>query len=65
MNINKSPRRIDRKAGKRNKKVNMIRSYRNTKITKPLYSSPYYLREIEKQKNIKISQKRNEQLIIL
>ena len=53
MNINKSPRRIDRKAGKRNKKVIMIRSYRNTQITKPLYSSPYYLQEIEKQKKHK------------
>jgi hypothetical protein len=36
---NKSPRRIDRKTGARNKK-----------ITKPLYSSPCYLGEIEKQK---------------
>ena len=44
MYTNKSPRRIDRKAGARNKK-----------ITKPYYSSPYYsspcyLGEIEKQK---------------
>ena len=53
MNINKSPRRIDRKAGQRNKKAIMIRSYRNTKITKPPYSSPYYLHEIEKQKEHK------------
>ena len=39
MYTNKSPRRIDRKAGARNKKV-----------IKPLYSSPCYLGEIEKQK---------------
>ncbi len=39
MYTNKSPRRIDRKAGARNKK-----------IIKPLYSSPCYLGEIEKQK---------------
>ena len=64
MNINKSPRRIDRKAGKRNKKVIMIRSYRNTKITKPPYSSPYYLQEIEKKKH-KNKSKKNEKLIIL
>ena len=45
MYTNKSPRRIDRKAGARNKK-----------ITKPFYSSPSYLGEIEKQKkNSKIS----------
>ena len=36
MYTNKSPRRIDRKAGARNKK-----------IIKPLYSSPCYLGEIE------------------
>ena len=42
MYTNKSPRRIDRKAGARNKK-----------IIKPLYSSPYYLHEIEKQKEHK------------
>ena len=39
MYTNKSPRRIDRKAGARNKK-----------ITKSYYSSPCYLGEIEKQK---------------
>jgi len=39
MYSNKSPRRIDRKAGARNKK-----------IIKPLYSSPCYLGEFEKQK---------------
>ena len=39
MYTNKSPRRIDRKAGARNKK-----------IIKPLYSRPCYLGEIEKQK---------------
>ena len=39
---NKSPRRIDRKTGARNKK-----------ITKPLYSSPCYLEEIKKQKKKK------------
>jgi len=39
MYANKSPRRIDRKAGESNKK-----------IIKPLYSSPCYLEEIEKQK---------------
>jgi hypothetical protein len=39
---NKSPRRIDRKTGIRNKK-----------IIKPLYSSPCYLEEIEKQKKKK------------
>ncbi len=42
MYTNKSPRRIDRKAGARNKK-----------ITKPFYSSPCYLGEIEKQKKPK------------
>ena len=42
MYTNKSPRRIDRKAGARNKK-----------IIKPLYSSPCYLGEIEDQKNKK------------
>ena len=42
MYTNKSPRRIDRKAGARNKK-----------ITKPFYSSPCYLGEIEKQRNPK------------
>jgi hypothetical protein len=42
MHINKSPRRIDRKAGARNQK-----------IIKPLYSSPCYLGEIEKQKKKK------------
>ncbi len=42
MYTNKSPRRIDRKAGARNKK-----------ITKPFYSSPCYLGEIEKQKKSK------------
>ena len=42
MYTNKSPRRIDRKAGARNKK-----------IIKPLYSSPCYLGEIEKQKKKK------------
>ena len=46
MYTNKSPRRIDRKA-----------SVRNKKIIKPLYSSHCYLGEIEKQKkkNEKIS----------
>jgi|TARA_B110000196_G_C20791944_1_gene495989 hypothetical protein len=39
MYTNKSPRRIDRKAGARNKK-----------ITKPFYLNPCYLGEIEKQK---------------
>ena len=39
MYTNKSPERIDRKAGARNKK-----------ITKPFYSSPNYVGEIEKQK---------------
>ena len=39
MYTNKSPRRIDRKAGARNKK-----------ITKPFYLSSSYLGEIEKQK---------------
>jgi hypothetical protein len=38
----KSPRRIDKKAGALNKK-----------IIKPLYSSPCYLGEIEKQKKKK------------
>ena len=42
MYTNKSPRRIDRKAGARNKK-----------IIKPLYSSPCYLGKIEKQKKKK------------
>ena len=42
MYTNKSPRRIDRKAGARNKK-----------IIKPLYSSPCYLGEIKKQKKKK------------
>ena len=42
MYTNKSPRRIDRKDGARNKK-----------ITKPFYSSPCYLGEIEKQKKSK------------
>ena len=44
MYTNKSPRRIDRKAGARNKK-----------ITKPFYSSPCYLEEmeIERQKKKK------------
>jgi hypothetical protein len=42
MYANKSPRRIDKKAGARNKK-----------IIKPLYSSPCYLGEIEYQKNKK------------
>ena len=42
MYTNKSPWRIDRKAGARNKK-----------IIKPLYSSPCYLGEIEKQKKKK------------
>jgi|TARA_B100001964_G_scaffold155856_1_gene171298 hypothetical protein len=42
MYTNKSPRRIDRKTGARNKK-----------IIKPLYSSPCYLGEIEKQKKKK------------
>ena len=42
MYANKSPRRIDKKAGARNKK-----------IIKPLYSSPCYLGEIEDQKNKK------------
>ena len=40
MHSNKSPRRKDRKAGTRNKK-----------IIKHLYSSPCYLGEIEYQKN--------------
>ena len=39
MYTNKSPRRIDRKAGARNKK-----------ITKPFYLRPSYLGEIEKPK---------------
>jgi hypothetical protein len=39
MYSNKLPKRIDRKASARNKK-----------IIKPLYSSPCYLGEIEKQK---------------
>ena len=39
MYTNKSPRRIDRKAGARNKK-----------ITKHFYLNPCYLGEIEKQK---------------
>ena len=42
MFANKSPRRIDRKAGARNKK-----------IIKPLYSSPCYLGEFEKEKKKK------------
>ncbi len=42
MCTNKSPRRIDRKAVARNKI-----------IIKPLYSSPCYLGEIEKQKKKK------------
>jgi len=42
MYANKSPRRIDRKAGARNKK-----------ITKPFYSSPCYLGEIEIEKQKK------------
>ena len=42
MYTNKSARRIDRKAGARNKK-----------IIKPLYSSPCYLEEIKKQKKKK------------
>ena len=42
MYTNKSPRRIDRKAGARNKK-----------ITKPFYSSPCYLGEIGNQKKSK------------
>ena len=42
MYANKSPRRIDKKTGARNKK-----------IIKPLYSSPCYLGEIEDQKNKK------------
>jgi hypothetical protein len=42
MCTNKSPRRIDRKTGARNKKV-----------IKSLYSSPCYLGEIEKQKKKK------------
>ena len=42
MYSNKSPRRIDRRAGARNKK-----------ITKPLYLKPCYLGEIEEQKNKK------------
>ncbi len=42
MCTNKSPRRIDRKTGSRNKKV-----------IKSLYSSPCYLGEIEKQKKKK------------
>ena len=44
MYTNKSPRRIDRKAGARNKK-----------ITKPFYSSPCYLgdREAKKEKKKK------------
>jgi hypothetical protein len=42
MYTNKSPRRIDRKAGARNKK-----------ITKPFYSSPCYLGEIEIEKQKK------------
>ena len=36
MNINKSPRRINRKAGGRNKKVNIIKLNRKTKIAKRL-----------------------------
>ena len=46
MYTNKSPGRIDRKVGARNKK-----------IIKPLYSRPCYLGEIEKQKkkNEKVS----------
>jgi hypothetical protein len=39
MYTNKAPRRIERKG-----------SVRNKKIIKPLYSSPCYLGEIEKQK---------------
>ena len=42
MYTNKSPRRIDRKAGARNKK-----------ITKPYYSSTCYLGAIEEQKKYK------------
>lgn len=42
MYTNKSPRRIDRRGGARNKK-----------ITKPFYLSPCYLGEIEKQKKKK------------
>jgi len=42
MYTNKSPKHIDRKTGARNKK-----------IIKPLYSSPCYLEEIEKQKKKK------------
>jgi hypothetical protein len=42
MYANKSPRRIDKKAGARNKK-----------IIKPFYSSPCYLEEFEKQKKKK------------
>jgi hypothetical protein len=42
IHTNKSPRRKDRKAGVRNKK-----------IIKPLYSSPCYLGKIEKQKKKK------------
>ena len=36
MNINKSPRRINRKAGGRNKKVTIIKPNRKTKIAKRL-----------------------------
>jgi hypothetical protein len=42
MYANKSPRRIDRKAGARNKK-----------ITKPFYSSPCYHGEMELEKQKK------------
>ena len=47
MYTNKSPRRIDRRAGARNKK-----------ITKPLYSSPSYLGEIEEHKKLKQKSKK-------
>ena len=36
VNINKSPGRINRKVGRRNKKLTMIRPNRKTKIAKPL-----------------------------
>ena len=47
MYANKSPRRIDRKAGARNKK-----------IIKPVYLSPCYLGEIEEHKKLKQKSKK-------
>ena len=37
----------------KNKKIIMVGLNRNTKITKSLYSSPYYFGEIEEQKKHK------------